>query len=45
MDRIVIRWRAMIVVCAVLLVAFGWAFLRNRQDLAAAQAQDRRRQA
>ena len=39
MDRIVIRWRAMVVVCAVLVAAFGWAFWRNQQDLAAAQAQ------
>ena len=38
MDRIVIRWRAMVVVCAVLVAAFGWAFWRNQQDLAAAQA-------
>ena len=37
MDRIVIRWRAMAVVCAVLVAAFGW---RNQQDLAAAQAQE-----
>ena len=40
MDRIVIRWRAMAVVCAVLVAAFGWAFWRNRQDLAAVQAQE-----
>ncbi len=40
MDRIVIRWRAMAVVCAVLVAAFGWAFWRNQQDLAAAQAQE-----
>ena len=40
MDRIVIRWRAMAVVCAVLVAAFGWAFWRNAQDLADVQARE-----
>lgn len=33
MDRIMVRWQAFALVCAVLLALFGWAFWRNRQDL------------
>lgn len=40
MDRIVIRWQAFALVCAVFVALFGWAFWRNRQDLAAAVNQE-----
>lgn len=40
MDRIVIRWQAFALVCAVLVALFGWAFWRNRQDLASAANQE-----
>lgn len=33
MNRAVIRWRAMALVCVVILALFGWAFWRNSQDL------------
>lgn len=35
MNRAVIRWRVMALVCVVILALFGWAFWRNSQDLQA----------
>ena len=33
MDRMIIRWRALVLVCAVIIGAFVWAFSVNRRDL------------
>lgn len=33
MDRVIIRWQALVLVCAVIVGAFVWAFSVNRQDL------------
>lgn len=40
MDRIVIRWQAFALVCAVCVALFGWAFWRNHQDLQTATNQE-----
>ncbi len=39
MDRIVVRWQALALVCVVILALFGWAFWRNQQDLQEASNQ------
>ena len=33
MERVVVRWQALALVCVVILALFGWAFWRNKQDL------------
>ena len=33
MERVVVRWQALALVCVVILALFGWAFWRNQQDL------------
>ena len=33
MDRVIIRWQALALVCAVIIGAFVWAFAVNRRDL------------
>lgn len=38
MERVVIRWRAMVLICAVVLIGFAWAFWGNYQDVRAAEA-------
>ena len=40
LGRLTLRLTPQAWVCAVLVAAFGWAFWRNRQDLAAVQAQE-----
>lgn len=35
MNRMVIRWQALVLVCVVIVALFGWTFWRNSQDLQA----------
>lgn len=40
MDRMIIRWRALVLVCAVIIGAFVWAFSVNRRDLQETETQE-----
>lgn len=40
MDRMVIRWQAVALICVLILAAFAWAFWGNRQDMQATQARE-----
>lgn len=40
MDRMVIRWKAMALICVVILAGFCWAFIGNYQDMQATQARE-----
>lgn len=39
MDRMVVSWRAMVVFCAVIVIAFAFAFYSNDKDLRTAEEQ------
>lgn len=40
MDRMVIRWQAIALVCFVILAAFAWAFWGNQQDMKATEERE-----